>query len=406
VKRLLGVMLGVMTAIGGFVDISNLVTSGVTGARFGTSLTWAVVLGTVAMIVYGEMAGRIASVARRSVFHIVRERLGARLAMVNLVGSFALNLLTVAAEIGGVALAIELATGVNYLLFVPVVGLLAWVVIWRAPFSLMDNVVGLLGLTLLVFVGALFATHAHWADLAHSAVRPVVPPSESHLTWWFYAVSLYGSCVVPYQAYFFSSGGLEEDNDLLAMRVNTFVGFPLGGVLSIAIMWAAAVVLQPWQINATNLGEIGLPAAVAYGKVGIAFAIVGFVAATFGACLEAALSTGYMLAQYFGWPWGKRLRPSQAPEFHVATMIVLLAGTMLVLTTIDPIQLTLVSVVLSAVAIPLTYFPILVVANDQAYLGEKANGPVRNLLGGLLLVAIVLAALAALPLLLLTKSGQ
>jgi manganese transport protein len=44
-------MLGVMTAIGGFVDISNLVTSGVTGARFGTSLTWAVVLGTVAMIV-------------------------------------------------------------------------------------------------------------------------------------------------------------------------------------------------------------------------------------------------------------------------------------------------------------------------------------------------------------------
>lgn len=224
--------------------------------------------------------------------------------------------------------------------------------------------------------------------------------------WWFYAISLYGACVVPYQAYFFSSGAMEESDDLLTTRVNAFVGFPLGGVLSIAIMWAASVVLQPYQINGTNLGEVGLPAAAAYGKVGIAFAIVGFVAATFGACLEAALSTGYMVAQYFGWPWGKRLAPRQAPEFHVVTMIILLAGTALVLTTINPITLTLVSVVLSAVAIPLTYFPILVVANDRDYLGEKVNGPIRNLLGVVLLVAITLAALAAIPLLLITKAGQ
>lgn len=405
-KRLLTVMLGVMTAIGGFVDIGNLVTSGVTGSRFGTSLTWAVLLGTVAMMVFGEMAGRICAVARHTVFHIVRERLGVRLGMVNLVGSFVLNLLTVAAEIGGVALAVQLVAGVNYLIFVPVVGLLAWVVIWRAPFKLMDNVIGLLGLTLLVFVGALFATHAHWGDLSHAALHPTVPSSETHTTWWFYAISLYGACVVPYQAFFFSSGGMEEGDDLMTMRVNAYGGFTLGGALSVAIMWAAAVVLQPYQINGTNLGEIGLPAAAAYGKVGIALAVIGFVAATFGACLEATLSTGYVMAQYFGWPWGKKRRPSQAPEFHLVNMLVLLAGTALVLTTIDPVQLTLVSVVLGAVAVPLTYFPVLVVANDRGYLGDKVNGPIRNLLGVVLLVAATLAALAALPLLIITKSGQ
>lgn len=113
-----------------------------------------------------------------------------------------------------------------------------------------------------------------------------------------------------------------------------------------------------------------------------------------------------MVAQYFGWPWGKRMRPSRAPEFHVVNMIVLLAGTALVLTTIDPVQLTLVSVVLGAVAIPLTYFPILVVANDRDYLGDKVNGPVRNLLGGLLLIAIVAAAVAAIPLLLLSRGRR
>jgi hypothetical protein len=35
VKPVLSMMLGVMTAIGSFVDIGNLVTSGIAGARFG-----------------------------------------------------------------------------------------------------------------------------------------------------------------------------------------------------------------------------------------------------------------------------------------------------------------------------------------------------------------------------------
>ena len=50
------------------------------------------------------------------------------------------------------------------------------------------------------------------------------------------------------------------------------------------------------------------------GKVGLAFAIVGFVAATFGAALETALSTGYTLSQYLGWSWGKLLSPHKIPR--------------------------------------------------------------------------------------------
>ena len=41
-KRLLGVALGILTAIGGFVDIGDLVTNAQVGARFGMSLGWVV----------------------------------------------------------------------------------------------------------------------------------------------------------------------------------------------------------------------------------------------------------------------------------------------------------------------------------------------------------------------------
>ena len=62
------------------------------------------------------------------------------------------------------------------------------------------------------------------------------------------------------------------------------------------------------------------------------------------------------------------------------------------LTTVDPIKVTEYSVVFSAVALPLTYFPILVVANDPDYMGEHVNGRLANALGTVYLVVIVVAA--------------
>ena len=59
VKKIFGVTLGILTAMGGFVDIGDLVANSETGARFGMSLAWAVLLGVVGIVVYAEMAGRV-----------------------------------------------------------------------------------------------------------------------------------------------------------------------------------------------------------------------------------------------------------------------------------------------------------------------------------------------------------
>ncbi len=407
--KLLKVTLGVMTAIGGFVDIGNLVTSGISGARFGLTLVWALALGTLGMIVYGEMAGRVTAVSKRTVFHVVRDRLGVRFALVNLVASIALTMLTLAAELGGVGLAMELASSVNYLLWVPVAGFAVWFTIWRVPFQWMERILGLLGLALVVFVVALFHLPTDWHALGSDIVHPKPPASESMATWLFYAVSLVGAALVPFQLFFFSSGGIEEDwssEDLGEMRANAFIGFPLGAVLSLAIMAAAVPVLAPVGIGGRHLGEVGLPAVVALGKVGLAFAIVGFFAATFAAAVEAALSTGYVAAQHYGWDWGKFVKPREAARFHVVCLLGVIAATALTLTTIDPVQLTLVSVVLGTAAIPLTFFPILVIANDREYMGDRANGRFANLLGVTCFAISVITSLAAVPLLIITRAGQ
>ena len=48
-RKVFEVSLGILTAIGGFVDIGDMVANSETGARFRMSLAWVVVLGTGAL---------------------------------------------------------------------------------------------------------------------------------------------------------------------------------------------------------------------------------------------------------------------------------------------------------------------------------------------------------------------
>jgi manganese transport protein len=58
------------------------------------------------------------------------------------------------------------------------------------------------------------------------------------------------------------------------------------------------------------------------------------------------------------------------------------------------------------VALPLTYLPVLIVANDRDYMGDMGNGRFLNVIGSIYLVLIVLASLAAIPLMIWTKMGS
>jgi Mn2+/Fe2+ NRAMP family transporter len=408
-KRLVGVALGVLTAIGGFLDIGDIVTNAVVGSRFGMALVWVIPVGVLGICLFANMAGRVAAVSGRATFEIIRERLGARWAVVNLGASFFINLMTLTAEIGGIALALQLASGIGPLMWVPVAAFAVWLVIWRVRFSIMENVVGIVGLSLIVFAVAVFLLKPDWGALAHAAVLPAIPDTESLPVYWYYAIAIFGAAMTPYEVFFFSSGAVEEGwtvKDLARSRMNVLVGFPLGGILSVAIAALATITLLPQQIQVESLSQVALPVAEAGGKLAVAFLIVGLVAATFGAALETTLSSGYTLAQFFGWSWGKFRRPAAAARFHLVMIISLFVGAMILATGVDPILVTEYSVVFSAIALPLTYLPILIVSNDPEYMGERVNTRKVNAVAQIYLVIILAASLSAIPLMVITGAGQ
>ncbi|HWU47840.1 MAG TPA: divalent metal cation transporter [Humibacter sp.] len=406
--KVLGLLLGLLTAIGGFIDIGDLVVEAEVGSRFGLSLAWVVIVGLIGVCIFVQMSGRVTAVSKRATFEIIRERLGPRIGAANLGASFLINLLTLSAEIGGIALSLQLASSVSPFLWIPLAAFAIWLVIWRVKFSVLQNVVPLFGLALVGFGVAVFLLSPDWGALLRQVAQPRVSPDEHVSTYWYFAVSLFGSAMTPYQVTFYSSAAVEEKwsaEQITRSRLNVLMGYPVGALISISIAACAAIVLMPHHVNVSSLTQTVLPVAQVGGVLLLAVVLVGMVAATFGAALESTLASGYTIAQFFGWSWGKFRKPREAARFHLTIIITLLIGIGVLMTGVDPVQVTEIAVVFSAIALPLTYLPILVVANDPSYMGDRVNGRVLNGFAMVYLVIVLVASVAGVPLMIITGAG-
>jgi Mn2+/Fe2+ NRAMP family transporter len=64
-SKVTSLSLGVLTALGGFVDMGELVTCSQAGATFQFSLLWTVAVGVLGIMVFTEMTGRVAIASGR-----------------------------------------------------------------------------------------------------------------------------------------------------------------------------------------------------------------------------------------------------------------------------------------------------------------------------------------------------
>jgi Mn2+/Fe2+ NRAMP family transporter len=405
VKKVLQLALGIVAAVGGFVDIGELVFNAQAGAAFRYRLLWAVLVGVIGIVVFAEMTGRVAAVAGRPVFDVVRMRLGFTAGLITLLASMLINLITLAAEVGGVAIVLQLLFDVKIgtMILAAAMGLV--LIVYFVPFGGLERIFGYLGCALLVYVFAAVHLGPDW----HSVGQGLVPNWHPSALYAYFAVGVIGAALVPYEVYFYSSGGIEEGwgvKDLGINRANAVLGFGLGGILSIALIMVSAQVLAPAQIDPGYLGTTALGAQHSYGEVGLLLALLGMLFAVGGAAVEVAMSGAYTLAQFAGWEWGKYRGKRGAPRFTVTWLIFFALAYVVVATGVDPVLLTEYAVIFSVVALPLTYLPVLLIARDRTYMGEHVNGIFGNALGWLYFVIILVVAVSAVPLMLITQGGS
>jgi NRAMP (natural resistance-associated macrophage protein)-like metal ion transporter len=396
-SALVDLVLGIVTSIGGFVEAGSISTAAQAGSEYGYQLLWAVAVATLMVAMLIEMSGRLAAVSKRSLAAAVRERFGIHFQIVPLAAELIIDLLLLAAEIGGVAIAVKLVTGGGFVRWILPVGGAVWLVLWLFGFGVIEYGIGLLGLVTVSFVVSAWMLKPDYYDVLRSLVPST--PHEDHVRYAFLAVTIIGATVSPYLLNFYASGTIEEkltEDKLWINRATAYAGIGFGGVVSTGVLVTSALTLGPRHIIVDSYDQAALMFVPAFGRYAIPLFAAALGVGCFGAAVELSLNSGYVLAQVFGWSWGASKPRTEAARFTAAFTCVLLAALALGVFGFDPLRLTLLSVALTVVIMPAVVLPFLVLMNDKNYVKQHTAGAIGNallvaltILGGLLALVVV-----------------
>ena len=169
-KKIIQLALGIVTGIGGFLEIGSVTTAAQAGAAFGYQLIWALLLGMICLTFMLEMSGRFAAVSKHTVVEGLRDRFGFGFFSIVLAGIALVVFLVLVAEIGGVALSIRIATGVGIPWWTLPIAFLAWLLLWRANLDIVEDGSAILGLITLCFAIAVHRLGPDWTAVAQGSV--------------------------------------------------------------------------------------------------------------------------------------------------------------------------------------------------------------------------------------------
>lgn len=398
-KKLLEVALGMVTGIGGFLEAGSIATAAQAGADFGYQLLWAIALGTLALIFLLEASGRLAAVSQRTLADAMRERFGITYFVIPLVVGLLVSVLVLSSEIGGAALALEMATGIAFRWWALPVALCGWFVLWRGTFGAIENGTALLGLASIAIAVAAVRLHPAWAHVASGLA--VTRPTHDRAHYWFLAVGIFGAAVSPYLYYFYSSGAIEEGWDVGCVASNRWsatLGNLFGGALSAAVLVVAVLVFRTRGIHVERFQQMGLLLTPALGHWGFVLMLATLGINCFGATAEVALSCAYLLAQAFGWEWKQDARPREHARFSLSYTVVIVLAAVPTALGVDALALTNFSMALTSASLPVTVLPLLVLMNDRAYLHKHCNGWTSNVALGIIGVLAVVLLFVTIPL--------
>ena len=399
-KKLLQISLGIVTSVGGFIETGQIATSSQAGAAYGFSLLWPIVIGTICLIFLIEMAGRFAIASHHTVADGLRERFGANYFLVTLLIISIVNLLVLASEIGGITLALQFVSGVGFQWWALPVAFIVWLLLWKGTFGMIEDGVAIMGLVALCFVVGVFVMGPPWLEVAKGLV-PTLPHKEP-LHYGFIAVSILGAVIAPFLFLFYSSGAIEEKWDKSffgANRVIAMLGMSFGAVIAAAILIVAALVFPPRGITEIQgYDQIAPILTPAFGEWGFYLFAASLGITCFGAALEASLGQAYLAAQGFGWNWSEDAKPGTNPAFALVYTGFIAIAVLPIAIGVDPLQLTIFSMAITALALPFGVVPFLFLMNDRNFVGEHRNGWVSNAAVLAIIGLSFIVALRTLPL--------
>src|SRR5471032_3044727 len=189
-------------------DPSGIATYSIAGAKFGTQFLWTAPVLWPLMASVQMMCARIGLVTGQGLAGALRKKYPRWILATAAFALFIANTINVGADLGGMADAAHLLTGVPSIAWVLLFGIGIAIATIRLRYAVIANTLKWLALILIVYVIAAFDVHPHWGAVLRATAVPQMPRGRDG---WATLVAILGTTISPYLFFWQASQEVEEE---------------------------------------------------------------------------------------------------------------------------------------------------------------------------------------------------
>jgi NRAMP (natural resistance-associated macrophage protein)-like metal ion transporter len=389
-------------------DPSGISTYSVTGAAFGFAQLWTALFSFPLMAAVQLMCARLGLVSGQGLAGVLRGRYPKWV----LLGACTLlavaNIVNIGADLGGMAEAMQMITGLPSLVWLPFFAALIVVLLIWSSYRWIARVFKWLTLVLFAYVAAAFMAHPNWTDVLRATFVPHVELSARYISTF---VAILGTTISPYLFFWQAAQEVEEerakgrrtvhsrrgatDEELRAARTDVLTGMIFAGVVMYFIILTTGATLytsgQREIETARQAAEALRPLA---GNAAYLLFTVGLVGTGMLGVPALAGSAAYAAAEAMHWRGSLNDRPRVAPKFYAVLAIAVVIGLGLNYFRVNAVKMLFYAAVLNGILAPPLIVLVTLLTSDRKVMGDRVNPPLLSWLGWITAAVMTLATVA------------
>ena len=301
-----GLLLALLAVVGPGVlaglsddDPAGITTYSILGADFGYRLLWTLLVSTLALALFYDLAVRIGIATGKGLVSVIRLRYGVKAGFSSAGFLLVANLGTTAAEMAGIAAGLELG-GVSRYVSVPLAATAVTTLVLVGSFHRVETVLLVISSVFVTYIASGILAHPHWGDAARGLVVPELPFQRHAI---LVATATLGTTLAPWGLAFVQSYCVDKKvkrGDWKFERIDVVVGAVATGVIGFFVVVACAETLYRTHTHVHDASNAAAALAPLAGHLASTLFAVGLVGAGLLAAAILPLSTSYSVAEACG----------------------------------------------------------------------------------------------------------
>jgi len=375
-------------------DPSGISTYSVAGAAYGYSTLWIALLTFPLMASIQLMCARLGMVTGRGLAAAVRMHYPRWVLWGSCSILVVANIINIGADLGGMAEATQLITGIRALIWIPVyamliIGLLIW-----SSYKLITRIFKWMTLVLFAYVFASFYAHVDWR---HALAVTFVPHLEWSRGFRAVLVAILGTTISPYLFFWQAAEEVEEGRtkgrgladrknataaDLRSARADTMVGmFFSNFIMYFIILTTAATLHAHGQTDITTARQAAEALRPLAGNGAYLLFTLGLIGTGMLGVPVLVGSCAYAVAEGAVWRGSMADKPRSAPKFYAVMAVAMAVGLVLNYLGFNAVKLLFWSAVINGLLAPPLILLVILLTSSQKVMGKRVNPPLLKYLG-------------------------